>query len=162
MKLTEMFPKRFATGEDFQGKALTLTVKAVSSEKMRPQRNAPEVDRWVIYFKETKKGVILSRTLAYQIAGILNSDDTDRWIGKKVTLHPQPMNVAGKQVVAIRARAGENGIKLEQEDCMPEEKVSEEEGGYSEEASTACSRPVTYNGDNGHRRHGSEGFYRIF
>ena len=131
MKLTEMFPKRFATGEDLQGKAVTLTVQEVNSEKMRPQRNAPEVDRWVLYFKETKKGVILSRTLAYQIAGILGSEDTDRWIGKRITLYPQPMNVAGKQVVAIRARAVENGIKFVQNDSSPVKRVSEEEStGY--------------------------------
>ena len=127
MKLTEMFPKRFATGEDLQGKAVTLTVQGVNSEKMRPQRNAPEVDRWVLYFKETKKGVILSRTLAYQIASILGSDDTDRWIGKRIMLYPQPMNVAGKQVVAIRARAAENGIKFVQEDKAQSQRISEEE-----------------------------------
>ena len=127
MKLAEMFPKRFATGEDLQGKAVTLTVEGVDSEKMRPQRNAPEVDRWVLYFKETKKGVILSRTLAYQIAAILGSDDTERWIGKRVTLYPQPMNVAGKPVVAIRARAAENGIKFVQDDSSPVKRVSERE-----------------------------------
>ena len=136
MKLTEMFPKRFATGEDLQGKAVTLTVQGVNSEKMRPQRNAPEVDRWVLYFKETKKGVILSRTLAYQIASILGSDDTDRWIGKRIMLYPQPMNVAGKQVVAIRARAAENGIKFVQDGSAPAKRVSEEEAGYTGEASS--------------------------
>jgi hypothetical protein len=127
MKLTEMFPKRFATGEDLQGKAVTLTVQGVNSEKMHPQRNAPEVDRWVLYFKETKKGVILSRTLAYQIAGILGSDDTEQWIGKRIMLYPQPMNVAGKQVVAIRARAAKNGIKFVQEDKAQSQRISDEE-----------------------------------
>jgi hypothetical protein len=111
MKLSKMFPRRYATGEDFGGKAFTLTVAKVTSEKMRPQPNAPEIEKWVIYFKETQKGVVLNRTLAYQIAKILGSDETDNWAGQKITLYPQPMTVAGKKVNAIRARAahGRNG-----------------------------------------------------
>lgn len=109
MKLSKMFPRRYATGADFGGKAFTLTVAKVSSEKMRPQPNAPETDKWVIYFKETQKGVVLNRTLAYQIAEILGSDDTDHWTGQKITLYPQPMTVAGKKVNAIRARAARGG-----------------------------------------------------
>ncbi len=109
MKLTQMFPKRYATGSDFQGKALTLTVARVASEKMHPQANAPETEKWVLYFNETKKGVILNRTLAFQIAEILGSDETEEWVGKSITLFPQPMNVAGRSVIAIRARqAGKN------------------------------------------------------
>jgi hypothetical protein len=104
MKLSKMFPRRYATGQDFGGKAFTLTIAKVASEKMRPHPNAPEIDKWVIYFKETQKGIVLNRTLAYQIAAILDSDDTDHWAGQKITLYPQPMTVAGKKVDAIRAR----------------------------------------------------------
>ena len=104
MKLSQMFPKRYATGEDFQGKALTLTITKICREKMHPQVNAPEVEKWVIYFKETQKGIILGRILAYQIGEVFKEDDTDCWIGKRITLFPQPMNVAGRKVIAIRAR----------------------------------------------------------
>jgi hypothetical protein len=100
-----MYPRRYATGEDLQGKAVTLTVSRVVAEKMHPQPNTPAVERWVLYFKETQKGVILGRTLAYQIAEAMGADDTDQWIGRRVTLYPQPMTVAGKSVTAIRARA---------------------------------------------------------
>jgi len=105
MKLAQMFPRRYATGEDLQGKAITLTIANIASEKMHPQPNAPEVEKWVIYFKEAKKGVVLNRTLAYQIGEILGSEDTDDWLGKGITIFPQPMTVAGKKVTAIRARA---------------------------------------------------------
>jgi hypothetical protein len=104
MKLNQMFPKRFATGEDFQGKELTLTIAKITCEKMRAKPNAPEEERWVIYFKETQKGIILRKTLAFQIGEALGSDETDYWIGKRVTLYPQPMTVAGRNVTAIRAR----------------------------------------------------------
>jgi len=109
MKLSQMFPRRFATGEDLQGRPVTLTITKVAQEKMRPQPNAPEGERWVIYFKEAQKGVILSRTLAYQIGEAVGDEETDHWIGKRVTLYPQPMTVAGKRVTAIRARSADPG-----------------------------------------------------
>src|SRR4030065_340740 len=102
MKLTQMFPRRYATGEDLQGRAITLTIATISREKMHPQANAPEVEKWVVYFDEAKKGVVLNRTLAYQIAEFLGSEETDDWIGKRITIFPQPMMVAGKKVAAMR------------------------------------------------------------
>jgi len=119
MKLSQMFPKRYAAGEDLQGKAVTLTIARVASEKMHPQPNAPEVERWVAYFKEAKKGVILSRTLAYQFAEILGSEDTDDWLGKRLTLYPQPMTVAGRHVIAIRARAAQAEYEAAGEAALP-------------------------------------------
>jgi hypothetical protein len=100
-----MYPRRYATGEDLQGKAITLTIASIALEKMHPQANAPEVEKWVMYFKEARKGVVLNRTLAYQIAEFLGSEETDDWLGKSITIYPQPMTVAGKKVTAIWARA---------------------------------------------------------
>jgi phage-related baseplate assembly protein len=108
MKLDEMFPRRYATGDDLQGKAVTLTITKITREKMHPQANAPEVEKWVLYFKEARKGVVLNRTMAYQIAEFLGSEETDDWLGKRITLYPQPMTVAGRKVVAIRARAAQS------------------------------------------------------
>src|SRR4030067_922138 len=105
MKLSQMYPRRYATGEDLKGQSVSLTITKVTQEKMHPQPNAPEVERSVIYFKETQKGVILSRTLAYQIGEAVGDEETDHWIGKRVTLYPQPMKARGKRVTAIRARS---------------------------------------------------------
>ena len=104
MKLSDMFPRKYASGEDLGGKPATLTVSTVRTEKMRPQAGAPEVQKYVVYFQGADKGVILSRTLAYQIADATGSDDTADWTGKRITLYPQPMTVAGKRRIAIRAR----------------------------------------------------------
>ena len=128
MKLTQMFPKRYATGEDLQGRAITLTIASISCEKMHPQANAPEVEKWVVYFEEAKKGVVLNRTLAYQIAEFLGSEETDDWIGKRITLFPQPMTVAGKKVTAIRARAVKGAPEMTGE-AIPTSLVEEDEDG---------------------------------
>jgi len=104
MKLSEMFPRKYASGEDLNGKTATLTIAIIRTEKMRPQAGAPEQTKFVVYFEGAAKGVILSRTLAYQIANIASSEETADWIGKRITLYPQPMTVAGKPRIAIRAR----------------------------------------------------------
>lgn len=104
MKLDTMFPRKYATGEDLQGKAVTLEIARITSEQMRPGGAAPQT-KFVVYFKGAGKGVILSRTLAYNIAEALGSEDTDAWIGQRITLYPEPLTVAGKARIAIRARA---------------------------------------------------------
>jgi len=111
MKTSDMFPRKYATGADFGGKAVTLTIERMQPEQMRPGPNAPTTTKYVLYFKEAQKGVILNRTLSDQIETITGSDDTDDWPGCRVTLYPVPMQVAGTPRIAIRARepAANNG-----------------------------------------------------
>lgn len=104
MKLNDMFPRKYATGEDLQGRPVTLTIARLQSEKMTPTPGAAPVEKWVIFFREAQKGVVLSKTLATQIARAVGSDDTDEWPGKRITLFPETVNVAGQTRVAIRAR----------------------------------------------------------
>jgi len=104
MKLNKMFPRKYASGADLNGNPVTVTIKTITAEQMSPRPGQPPTENFVIYFSETVKGVILTRALAEQIAQVLLTDETDEWTGKKITLYPQPMNVAGTQRIAIRAR----------------------------------------------------------
>ncbi len=109
MLISEMFPSKYAKGEDLAGKSITLIIDRINQEQMHPQPNAPAVSKFVIYFKKAQRGIILSRTLAEQIAEILGSSDSDQWIDGKITIFPQPIKVAGKQRIAIRAKMPVNG-----------------------------------------------------
>lgn len=109
MNLDQMFPRRYASGEDLQGRAVMVTIEIVQAETMRPGQGRPEETKYVLYTVEGKKGIILSRELAKQIAQITGESDTDNWPGKKITVYPQPMTVGGRPVVAIRARSAVNG-----------------------------------------------------
>jgi len=111
MKIDEIFPRKYASGEDLAGKPVTLEIRAIIPETMRPATNAQPVEKWVVYFEKAQKGIILSRTLANQIVDATGQEDTVNWIGKRVTLYPLPMRVAGRDVIAIRARkpAAANG-----------------------------------------------------
>jgi hypothetical protein len=105
VKVNEMFPNRYVTGADLQGRAVTVTIKSIEAQKMRPNQASPEVERYVLYTVEGKKGVILSKVLATQIAKAVGSDDTKDWAGKRITFFPEAMTVAGQPRTAIRARA---------------------------------------------------------
>ena len=104
MKLNDLFPRKYATGEDLAGKSVTLTISHLRLEKMIPTPGTAPVEKWVVFFKEAQKGIVLSKTLATQIARAVGSDDTEEWPGKRVTLFPETVNVAGQTRVAIRAR----------------------------------------------------------
>jgi hypothetical protein len=109
MKLSDMFPSRYVKGEELNGRSVTVTISKVQPEKMRPNPQSPEVTRYVLYTRESKKGVVLSKTTATQIAQAVGSVETDEWIDKQITLYPEPMTVAGVQRVAIRVREATNG-----------------------------------------------------
>ena len=125
MKIDEIFPRKYASGEDLAGKPVTLEIRAIIPETMRPGPGAQPVEKWVVYFERASKGVILSRTLANQIAEATGQDDTLNWIGQRVTLYPLPMKVAGHDVVAIRARkaAAANGHAEPPASLQEEEEV---------------------------------------
>lgn len=102
MKLSEIFPRRFASGTDIN-REIVLTISNVAVESMYSV-NGTTIEKPVLYFSETKKGVVMCKTLAYQVADILQSMDTSFWIGKQITIYPDTMMIAGKPRTVIRAR----------------------------------------------------------
>jgi len=80
----------------------TVTIKEITQEELHPAGRP--VKKFVLWFTETPRGVILTRPLALQLAKFLG-DDTASWKDQKITLYPEPMNVAGRACVAIRARS---------------------------------------------------------
>jgi len=103
MNVNDLYPSKYATGADLNGRPVTLAISHLNKEKMTPPGSAP-VEKWVLYFDHAKRGVVLSRTLAVQIAHILNTEETDQWHGQKITLFPEAVMVAGRERIAIRAR----------------------------------------------------------
>lgn len=105
MKLNDMFPPKYVTGADLGGRSFVVTIARIQRESMRPNAQSPEVEKYVLYTVEGKRGIVLGKPLALQIAQALGSDDTDDWCGKKVVIYPQPVTVAGVLRLAVRARA---------------------------------------------------------
>jgi hypothetical protein len=107
MNVNDMFPKKYASGLDLQGRAVNVTIAGISKEQMHPP-GAGTVEKYVLYFKETGRGVVLTKTLAEQIAAAVGHDETDQWTGKRITIYPEEIKVAGAVRLVIRARAAAN------------------------------------------------------
>ena len=108
MKVSEMFPSKYLKGVDLQGKAWRLTIVGVAAERMSPGQGRPEEEKFILHFQETPKGVILSRTTAYQIAVALDTENVAEWVGRTVTIYPESMTVGGQEHIGIRARKAES------------------------------------------------------
>lgn len=97
MKTSQMIQSKFLKKEDFPQPEV-LTIKDCSLEEVGKSDT-----RWVLFFKEKAKGVVLNVTKIKQLEAAYG-DDTDGWVGKKVRLSHDPTVMMGTQQVG--------GIKL--------------------------------------------------
>lgn len=84
---------------------ILVTIKSVVQEDVGMEGEAEKL-RWVMYFAEAEKGLVLNSTNGQLIAQFLKSDETDHWIGQKVVLYDDPsVSFGGKLTGGVRARA---------------------------------------------------------
>lgn len=101
-KLSEMFPSRYLKAADCDESDLVLTVREIKSEAVGQGKDAE--DKYVLYFEETEKGLVLNKTNSNTIAK-LYGDDTDDWEGKKIALFATEVEFQGVMSLGIRVRA---------------------------------------------------------
>lgn len=117
VKISHVFPKRFLSGEDLQGKEVNVTIKCVKTEQVFSKQKNGKEEVLVIYFENKVKGVILKKTRSYDIVKILGNDDTDTWAGKKVCLYTEKKNAGGEMHDVFRFKApAENPDELSEEE----------------------------------------------
>lgn len=83
MKTSNMIQSKFLKKEDFPQPAV-MTIRSVALEKV-----GQSDQRWVLYFNEHTKGVVLNATKIKQLE-IGFGDDTDHWAGKRIRLENDP------------------------------------------------------------------------
>jgi hypothetical protein len=103
MDVNKLFPSKYLKGAELTG-PVTVTIASLRKERTYKPGEG-QTDILVLYCEKATRGVVLSRPLAFGIAEALGEPDTDKWPGKAITLYPQPMTVAGRDLIAIRARA---------------------------------------------------------
>ena len=96
----DAFPSRYIKASDLQGKTPTVTIDHVSLEAVGRDKD----QRWVAYFINKDKGLVVNKTNARTIATIANSPDTDEWGGVQIQLFVAQVDFAGDTVEAIRVR----------------------------------------------------------
>lgn len=107
MNIATLRDSKFLKKEDC-GAGILVTIAGLHEENLAMEGQAPEMG-WCLTFAEQVKPMVLKSTNAQLIAQALGSDETDNWIGKKIVLfHDQTVQMGGKLVGGIRARAPRN------------------------------------------------------
>jgi hypothetical protein len=101
-KIGDMYPSRYLKAGDFEDGDATLTIADIRQERIGQGRDAD--DKWIVYFEEEEKGLVLNKTNSNSIAK-LHGDDTDDWIGKEITLFATEVQFQSEMVEAIRIRS---------------------------------------------------------
>jgi len=105
MKITlngeEIFPARYAHGEDLKGKAYTVMIERIEHEEMTNPHTKRNEKKFVIYFANSRRGFVLGKEFAESIARALAMNEAEKWIGQRVIIYPQQTRLG----VGVRARA---------------------------------------------------------
>lgn len=96
-----LYPSKYVKAADLNGKDITLTIQKLVVEKMG--HGSEEERKPVLYFRGATKGLVLNRTNA-MIIGALYGDETDDWVGQRITIYPTKVRAFGSMQDAIRVR----------------------------------------------------------
>jgi hypothetical protein len=99
MNTDKMFPSKYLKAVDAEPE-LTLTVDTIKQEPVVNKEGESE-DKWVLYFKEVQKGMILNVTNTNTLVGLYGKE-TDEWIGKRIVLTAPEVTAFGKTAPALR------------------------------------------------------------
>jgi hypothetical protein len=102
-RINEMLPSKYLKKEDCES-PLLVTIREIVPETVG--NGSDKEDKWVCYFSEQEKGMVLGSTNMRLIEMVTGSDNTDDWIGRKIVLYCEKnVSFQGKLVGGIRVRA---------------------------------------------------------
>jgi|SRR5215468_584089 len=97
MKVSGLFPSNYLRAADLNGQDVTVVVDKITVEDIGDDTKP------VVYFRGKKKGLVLNKTNASNIA-IAYGDDTEDWVGQEIILYPTLVDFQGRSVEAIRVK----------------------------------------------------------
>lgn len=101
-KVSDMQPSKYLKASDADDGDLIVTIRDIKEETVGMGKD--QESKWVLYFEEQSKGLILNKTNMNTIAK-LYGDDTDDWEGKKITLFSTEVQFKDEMVPALRIRS---------------------------------------------------------
>lgn len=103
-RLSDIRDSKYLKKDDVGG-GIQATIFKFEEANVAMENQPPEM-KWLVYFKELEKPLVLNSTNAQAIAEIFGIDELNDSIGKKVILYTDPnVSFAGKRVGGIRVKA---------------------------------------------------------
>jgi hypothetical protein len=99
----KMFDKEYIYAYDLEGRDVTVEIVRVKAGTLTGTGGKSN-KKPVLYFKGTEKGLGLNITNARTIAGLYGGFESEKWIGKRITLYPTTTTFGSQTVECIRIR----------------------------------------------------------
>jgi hypothetical protein len=96
------FKGDFIAAIEFGDKTPTLTIAKIETVKLE-QEDGKNKDKAVIWFKEIPRGWVYCKTTGFCMAAMFGEDDAN-WIGKRVTLFSEIVQVGRERAPGIRVK----------------------------------------------------------
>jgi hypothetical protein len=97
-------PSTYLKWQDLEGQDWVLTIARVAKEQIKSQDGSSK-EKFILYFKEHEKGLVLNTTNIKTLYKLYGTDESDTWIGKRLTLYVKDdVEFGGEMVSAIRIR----------------------------------------------------------
>lgn len=97
-----MFPSQFLGAGDMGGKDMTVTIAGIEQDELMME-GGKKSKKVVVYLRDTEKKLILNKTNAKTIAGLLGGE-MRAWSGKSITLFPTKTKCGRDMVDCVRVR----------------------------------------------------------
>jgi hypothetical protein len=122
MKISQLYPSKYVKASDLEGRTVTLTIDKLVIETMG--HGTEQESKPVLYFRKATKGFVLNATNARTIAG-LYGDESDAWVGKRISIYPTRVKAFGATHDTIRVR---EEIPAQPQPAQPPAQHMEEQG----------------------------------
>ena len=96
MNINDLTVSKYLKKEDVMPPVI-VTISGLTQENLAKENEAPEF-KHILQFSENIKPMVLNITNGKLIAMVLQSDETDNWIGKKITLWNDPTVSFGEKM----------------------------------------------------------------
>ena len=103
ISLDDVYASKWLRAKDLNGQPALVTIQEIGMTKFKDGKS-----QITLTFREQEKPFGCNKTNASNIAKIMNSRDTDDWIGKQIVIFPTEVEFSGEMVDAIRVRAPRN------------------------------------------------------
>lgn len=102
------FKGEYISAAELGDRRPTLTIVRISTCKMEDEKKKRDVDKPVMWFKETDRGWLYCKTVGHCLAAMFGDND-DAWIGKQITMYADPeVRHQSEQVGGIRIAGSPN------------------------------------------------------
>lgn len=104
MKISEMVPSSYLKQADFDENGIIVTVDRIEQQNVARDDDPPE-NKYIVFFREYEKGMVLNTTNINGLAKACDSEDTDHWPGKEVVVYVDPnVGYGGKTTGGLRIK----------------------------------------------------------